>query len=98
MKAIWGRDGEPNVPSYLYILGALRQIGVRADLQMRQETRRLSGDFPNDLAHQLAPGAATVTEVQRLADNLMPLLYHQADVWRYRYSIPVAVIMWRRAG
>lgn len=98
VKAIWGRDGEPDVPTYLYILGILRQLGVRADLQVLQETRQLSGDSPAELARQLAPIDGADADVQRLASDLTALFRRSGDAWHYTYTFPVAVITWRRAG
>jgi SAM-dependent methyltransferase len=97
LKAIWGGDGEPDVPTYLYILGALRQIGVRADLRVVHERRTLSGGSPAEVAGLLAPLSATAADVARLAEGLGGLLQTDASGgFHYSYTHPVPIILWRR--
>ncbi|HSH60656.1 MAG TPA: methyltransferase domain-containing protein, partial [Acidimicrobiales bacterium] len=98
VQSIWDRDGEPDVPTYLYILGALRQLGVRADLRVVHETRLVVGRCPTELAHQLAPIDGTEADIQRLASGLLPLLQQYGDDWQYAYTFPAAIMTWRPAG
>jgi len=97
VKAIWGGDGEPDMPTYLYILGGLRQIGIAADLKMVQETRRLTHPSPTALARDLAPVGASAADVARFAAALTPLLSQDITSFHYRYSVPAGVITWQRA-
>jgi hypothetical protein len=61
-RRIWGADDEPDIPNYLYLLGALWQIGILAELQVAYETRSLVGDL-SEIAVQLAPPHASREEI-----------------------------------
>jgi SAM-dependent methyltransferase len=99
VRAIWGTDGEPGVPTYLYLLGALRQIGIRADLQMVAETRCIQQRSPLELAKQLAPLSASESEINQFVRSLGGLLRRSGDVWEYCYTVSAGIIIWQpKAG
>jgi SAM-dependent methyltransferase len=95
--AIWGA-GEPEVPAYLYLLGSLWQIGVRANLRVVHETRHFCYVSPREAAEQLAPVHAAPAEIQRFARDLASLLQPRSDGWHYIYRFPVGILIWRRGA
>jgi protein-L-isoaspartate O-methyltransferase len=96
VREIWGGDYEPDVPAYLYLLGALRQIGVRADLRMVEETRCFHQSTALDLAKQLAPLSATGAELDGFLRRMGRLLRMSADGWEYCYTVSAGIIIWQR--
>jgi len=97
VEAIWGPVQESSVPVYLYILGTLRQLDVRADLRMVHETRRYHAATPEGIARQLAPPQARDPEIARFADRLVPLLEQHSGGWHYAHAFPVGMIIWHRS-
>lgn len=97
VRAIWGRDTEPGIPEYLYILGSLWQIGIRANQNVVQEDRHFCYVTPREAAEQLAPIGARTEEIQRFAREMTPPLEPRSDGWHYLHRFPVGVLM-RRPG
>ena len=96
VRAIWGGDGEPDIPVPLYLLGALRQLGVAANLQMVPETRAFLGPTPADIARRLAPLAASADEVPDLALRLRPQIEERPEGHRSAFTVPAALMTWQR--
>jgi SAM-dependent methyltransferase len=96
LDAIWGQAGRPKIPEYLYLLGSLWQIGVRANVRVVHETRHFSYVTPVEAAEQLAPVHAAPEEIQQFAREMVPLLERRSDGWHYIYRLPVGVLIWRR--
>jgi SAM-dependent methyltransferase len=94
---IWGRHGEPEHPVYLYLLGALRQLGYRADLQMLWETRCVAARTIPAVAQLLIPQDASARDTERFMALLRPYLEENDKGWRYRYTVPVNLLVWHRA-
>ena len=94
---IWGRHGEPEYPAYLYLLGALRQLGYRADLRVLWETRRIAASTPEGVARSLIPQDASQSAADRFIAMLRPLLAETDEGWQYRYDVPVNLLVWQRA-
>ncbi|WP_029215112.1 class I SAM-dependent methyltransferase [Kallotenue papyrolyticum] len=95
-EAIWGGMREPETPLYLYVLGALRQIGVRADVRILWETRCYSAPGRDELLRQLAPLDATADQLQRFGAALHAWLQPQDGQWIYRFDVPVPLLIWQR--
>jgi SAM-dependent methyltransferase len=93
-QSLWGTRHESPMPLYLYILGALRQIEIRADLRIVYEMTRYHASTPGEIARQLASTQATEQEVQHFTASLLPLLDQQADGWHYTFPCSVAVLAW----
>lgn len=94
---IWGRHGEPEYPAYLYLLGALRQLGYRADLRVLWETCRIAAPTPEGVARSLIPQDASQSAADRFIAMLRPLLAETDEGWQYRYDVPVNLLVWQRA-
>jgi SAM-dependent methyltransferase len=95
-RAIWGGDGEPEIPEYLFLLGSLWQLGIRANLRVVQENRHFCCVTPREAAEQLAPIGARPEEIQRFAREMTALLEPRSDGWHYLYPFPVGILIWRR--
>lgn len=93
-RAIWGRTGEPDFPAYLYMLGALRQIGIRADLRIVWETRRYTAPTAEALVRRFVPPDATAAETTRFAAEFTPALVSGSDGWHYHHRYPVGLLIW----
>jgi hypothetical protein len=96
VRAIWGGDGEAELPSHLIFAGALWQLGLFAETRLAYEDHVAAGGSPRDVARRLAPSRATDAELDRLADGLAPLLARERDSWRYAYTSPVGIVIWHR--
>jgi SAM-dependent methyltransferase len=97
LREIWGRHGEPEQPVYLYLLGALRQLGYRADLRVLWETRYVAARTIAAVAQSLIPQDASVRDTERFIALLRPYLEENDEGWRYRYAVPVNLLVWHRA-
>lgn len=95
-EAIWGGMREPETPLYLYVLGVLRQIGVRADVRVLWETRCYRAPTQEALLRQLAPFDATTAQLQRFGAALQAWLQPQHGQWIYRFDVPVPLLIWQR--
>jgi SAM-dependent methyltransferase len=97
LRDIWGRHGEPEHPVYLYLLGALRQLGYRADLRVLWETRHVAARTIAAVAQSLIPQDASARDTERFIALLRPCLDETNEGWRYRYAVPVNLLVWHRA-
>jgi ubiquinone/menaquinone biosynthesis C-methylase UbiE len=95
---IWGRHGEPEHPVYLYLLGALRQLGYRADLRVLWETRCIAAPTVAAVARSLIPQDASIRDTERFIALLQPLLEETDAGWQYRYTVPVNLLVWHRSS
>lgn len=93
---IWGRHGEPEHTVYLYLLGALRQLGYRADLRVLWETRQITAPTIAAVARSLIPQDASIRDTERFIALLRPLLAEADEGWHYRYTVPVNLLVWHR--
>ncbi|MCS7003255.1 MAG: class I SAM-dependent methyltransferase [Dehalococcoidia bacterium] len=92
---IWG-PGDPGVCNYLYLAGALRQCGARADVRVVTERlTRTAPDLPT-LARMLAPDEATPNEIATFADRLAPFVDTGAAGVVYTCRFAVGMVIWRR--
>lgn len=96
VEACCGRWTEMDIPSHIYLLGALWQIGVWAEARLVWETRQYEGESPAALAALLAPMDTPEAELQRLGDALAPFCTPHGSGWRYHYNYPVGIIVWTR--
>ena len=96
MASIWGAKEPSGVPKYLYFLGALWQIGIRADVRIVHETRSYYGSSPQAIAQQLAPSHATPAEIERFTSALLPRLRRQEHGCSYAFPFTVGVLIWHR--
>ena len=91
---IWGEKSERNLSKYLGFLGALWQIGIRAEVRIVYETGYLHGLIPKAIAGQLAPAEASLAQLNDLTNRLQPLLRCEADGWSYTFTYPVELLIW----
>ena len=96
IEQVWGHYNEPDFPAYLWILGVMRQLALRAELQIVYETRHYTGATAHDIACQLAPTAASPEPLLRFTALLQPLLQLTPTGWQYTVTNPVAILIWTR--
>ena len=94
---IWGRHGEPEHPIYLYLLGALRQLGYRANLRVLWERRRITASTVTAVVQSLIPQDASPSDTERFTSLLRPLLVETETGWLYCYAVPICLLVWHRA-
>ena len=93
----WGRHGEPEYPAYLYLLGALRQLGYRADLRVLWETRSIVAPTRREVAKSLIPQDASQDDADRFIAMLRPLFEETDEGWHYHDTVPVNLLVWQRS-
>lgn len=79
------------LPKYLYVLGALWQLGVRADLQVIEEQNEMIFQDEDALVLQLFLEAEDEDKSYFL-NELAPYLRDEVSELRYRYPFEVALI------
>lgn len=99
VRGIWKRDGEPEVPAYLYVLGALRELGLRAELKIVYEQRDFEFSSALAAARFFAPAGAGEGALLLLADRLSSHLRRlPAGTLGYSHAVAACVIHWRRTA
>lgn len=92
---IWGA-GDPGICNYLYFVGMLRQIRVRADVRVVYETATYTSDSVLSLAQTFAPHDATQAALKDYARHLTPYVTPLAEGIRYTCRFAVGLAIWQR--
>ncbi|GAB3031954.1 class I SAM-dependent methyltransferase [Natronobiforma cellulositropha] len=91
--AVAAGDALAMPPRHAYYCGLFADRGVYPEVRFESKTRQQRAPTREALLETLFPDREEPTAY---ADALAPWLEESEDGWRYRYTLPVAVISWER--
>lgn len=93
--AVWGAS-DPGLCNYLHFAGMLRQLRIRANIQVVHERFSVAKPSLDALARSYAPAEATEAEIGAFASMLAPHVEMLPDGVRYGGSFAVGLVIWQR--
>lgn len=95
LSRYWPHVDQNDTPMHIYYYGVLWQAGVHPDLQIVYDCHLIRGETPQAIARQLAPEAATDSEMEAFCERLRPQMQQQEQGWSYTQPVPVGLLVWQ---